>query len=505
MKLSDLLTFDDIVIQCHDNPDADALASGFALLWYLKKQGKKARFIYRGRNKISKSNLLIMVQKLEIPVSYVPDMNEKPKLLVTVDCQYGQKNVTLTDADNIAVIDHHRSSGEKRKMSEIRSSIGSCATIIWDMIRSEGLDISADILLSTALYYGLYTDTNKLSEISHPLDRDMRDSLIINKSLITEMSNSSISLDELKITGRAILDYEYHGKNKTLLIRADQCDPNILGVISDFSLETVGVDICVAWYVSPQEIKFSVRSCNKEIHANELASFLADGIGGGGGHITKAGGSIRPERLAGVNDDDENGLEGAVRDEFNKRLDDYFSMYRVIYAKDTVLDVPDMKTYEKLPQLLGYVKLTDIFPVNTMVEIRTLEGDINIRADEDIFLMIGIEGEIYPITKKKLESSYEKSGEPYRETFEYEPSIRDVVTGEKKKILAFAKSVMSTGSVRIFAKPLDEHVKLFTAWDEEKYYSGEPGDYIAVREDDPHDIYIINKRLFPRLYREVKN
>ena len=34
------------------------------------------------------------------------------------------------------------------------------------------------------------------------------DSLVINKSLVTEMSNSNISLEELKITGKAILDYE---------------------------------------------------------------------------------------------------------------------------------------------------------------------------------------------------------------------------------------------------------------------------------------------------------
>ena len=34
MKLSDLLEFKQIVIQCHDNPDADAIASGFAIYTY---------------------------------------------------------------------------------------------------------------------------------------------------------------------------------------------------------------------------------------------------------------------------------------------------------------------------------------------------------------------------------------------------------------------------------------------------------------------------------------
>ena len=501
MHLRDLLQYDDIVIQCHDNPDADALASGLALYKYLQKRGKNPRFLYRGLNRISKGNLLIMKEKLEIPIHYEPDFDEEAELLITVDCQYGQRNVSAIKARNVAVIDHHQSTEELPALSEVRSNIGSCATVIWDMLRDEGFSVEEDSLLSTALFYGLYTDTNKLSEVSHPLDRDMRDTLTVNKSLITEMSNSSISLDELKLTGKAIFDYEYHGKNKYILIRADRCDPNVLGVISDFSMETVGVDICLAYFVSEQEIKFSVRSCIKEVHANELAAFLADGIGGGGGHMTKAGGTIRPEKLTQVYTGTQTAVEGMVNEVFSERLNAYLSMYRVLYARDTLLDTTKMKRYEKLPQKLGCVKLTDVFSPGTMVEIRTLEGDIDVRVEEDTYLMIGIEGEVYPIKKEKLERSYRSDDSPYGRTFEYAPGIKDVLTGERKSVLDRARSVISMGGVRIWAKPLTEHVKLFTAWDEEKYYSGKPGDYIAVREDDPHDIYIISGSLFDQLYR----
>ena len=500
MLLSELLGYNDIVIQCHDNPDADALASGFAMYWYLEKMGKKPRFIYRGIHKISKNNLLIMLDKLQIPVSYEPDFSEKPELLITVDCQYGQKNVSAGDAENISIIDHHQITVELPELSEVRSNLGSCATVIWDMIRFEGLDVNEDVNLATALYYGLYTDTNRFAEVSHPLDRDMQDSLIINKTIIKEMSTSNISLDELKITGRAILEYEYFDNHKYLVIQADQCDPTILGVISDFAMDTTGVDMCLAYYVSPEEIKFSIRTCTNEIHANEVASELANGIGGGGGHLTKAGGAIRPEKLGCA---DQKEVSEKIRNIFIKRIDEYFDKYEIIYAKDTILDTSDMKKYEKKPQHLGYVKLTDVFPVNSVVEIRTLEGDIDVRLDADKYLMIGLEGEIYPITKEKLESSYKAVDEPYEREFEYEPCITDVYSGEKKNVLAYAKSVVSTGTTHIYAKPLKGYVKLFTAWDEEKYYSGVPGDYIAVREDDPHDIYVINGRLFDQLYKEI--
>lgn len=521
MKLKELLGYNDIVVQCHDNPDADALASGYALYWYFKAMGKNVRFIYRGRNKIRKSNLLIMVNRLEIPVSYEPDFSDIPELLVVADCQYGQKNITKTEAENIAVIDHHNITVDVPELSEVRSNLGSCSTIVWDMIKKEGLSIDGDKNLSTALYYGLYTDTNRLSEVAHPLDKDMRDSLEYRKDVIIEMTNSNLSLKELKITGKAILDYKYYDDFKYLILQAEKCDPNILGVISDFSLETEGVNVCIAYCVSEYEIKFSVRSCVKEVHANELATFIANGIGGGGGHIYKAGGTVRPEKLRevyySIYDDKRNSesdeilediteediLAKMIYDIFNIRIVDYFEKYEIIYAKNTELDITDMKLYEKQPQELGYVKLSDVFPEGTKVEIRTLEGDVNIVIGKESYLMIGIEGEVYPIAKEKLSKSYKELGVQYSRRFEYEPSIKNIDSGEVKKVLKYAHGVISTGKSRIYAKTLDKSVKLFTEWDEEKYYSGDPGDYIAVRDDDKHDIYIIRGRLFHELYKEI--
>ena len=130
MRLSELLVFDDIVIQCHDNPDADALASGYALYLFFKRAGKEPYFMYRGFNKIGKSNLMIMLSEMEIPVHYEPDFDRVPELLITVDCQYGQRNVTKTEAKNVAIIDHHQVTVELPKLSEVRSNIGSCATVV---------------------------------------------------------------------------------------------------------------------------------------------------------------------------------------------------------------------------------------------------------------------------------------------------------------------------------------------------------------------------------------
>ena len=133
MKLRDLLKYKDIVIQCHDNPDADALASGYAVFKYLESRGKKPRLVYGGRNVIRKSNLVLMIKELEIPVEHVVRI-DKPELLVTVDCQYEAGNVTRFDAWNVAVIDHHIQAGQLPENSIVREKLGSCSTLVWSML-----------------------------------------------------------------------------------------------------------------------------------------------------------------------------------------------------------------------------------------------------------------------------------------------------------------------------------------------------------------------------------
>ena len=134
MKLKQLEQFNPITIQCHDNPDADALASGFGLYCYFKDKGKDVRLVYSGVNQIQKPNLLLMIDKLDIPVVYLKDQDVSVKgLLITTDCQYGAGNVTQLSAENVAVIDHHQVEITGIPLTEIQSGLGSCSTLVWQM------------------------------------------------------------------------------------------------------------------------------------------------------------------------------------------------------------------------------------------------------------------------------------------------------------------------------------------------------------------------------------
>lgn len=496
LKLSELLKYKNIVIQCHDNPDADALASGFALKWYLEMNGKRPRFIYSGKFPVEKSNLVLMMQNLEIPAEFVSEL-EKPELLITVDCQYGESNVTKFEAENVAVIDHHQVSGQLPEMSEVRSAYGSCSTVLYELLKNEKVDINQDSNIATAMYYGLLTDTNGFAEISHPADKDLRDfAKFINAEIIL-FRNSNLSKEELRIAGDALKGAEFNDKRSYGIVESEPCDPNILGIISDMVLEVDSVSTCLVYSILPFGVKISVRSCVKEVKASELAGFIAEGLGGGGGHLVKAGGFLKKDliEMSGVEYTKE-----SIHHLMSKRMKNYFDNSEVVYAGERELDITTLKKYMKKEVMVGVVESTKLAEAGTTVTIRTLEGDVDIATSDDVNIIIGIAGEIYPCNKTKFEKNYYMSDEEYVFPGEYAPAVVNAMTGERIELLPYAKSAIATGGSGIYAKEIDHRMKVFTTWDREKYYLGIPGDYLAVRVDDLSDFYIIAKDIFAKSY-----
>lgn len=505
MVIQDLDEFNPITIQCHDNPDADAIGSGFGLYCYFKDKGKDVRLIYSGKNEIKKSNLRMMVDTLEIPIEYVKPLeegyNKLEGLLITVDCQYGAGNVTRIEADEVAIIDHHLVEVDDVELANIFPGLGSCSTLVWKMITDGGYKVTDENGLGTALYYGLYTDTAQMSEIYNPLDKDMRESLEFDNSYITMFRNSNITLKELEIAGIAMLRYSYNEEHEFAVIRSQPCDPNILGLISDFLLQVDQIKTCLVFNETEDGYKISVRSCIKEVNASELAAYITEGIGSGGGHYEKAGGFVS-KRLY-------NQKYDCIHAEayFNNRMNDYFHEYDIIYSKDFAADLDSMKLYQKEKLPLGYVNIWELLPVGTPITVRTLEGDMDLVVDEGLVIMIGIEGEVYPNRLDKFEKAHMRLESSFKAEYtvdwDYVPIIKIKSTGQNMPLLRYAKMCLPNGTVQIYAKPLERGVKVFTSWDKGKYMLGKPGDYLAVRSDDLHDVYIVEKDIFGRTYREV--
>lgn len=503
MNLVELEKYNSITIQCHDNPDADALGAGYGLYCYFRQKGKEVHLVYSGRNKIKKTNLCLMVEKLEIPVEYLSPacLKAVEGLLITVDCQYGAGNVTAMEADNIAIIDHHPVEIKNIETVRIQPNVGSCSTLVWRMLQEVNFQVNDNINLATALYYGLYTDTNQFTELFNPLDMDMRESLIYNKSLITIFRNSNLSLKELEIAGIAMLRYNYNEDYRFAVIKAQPCDPNILGLISDFLLQVDEINTCVVYNEGTDGFKYSVRSCIKEVKANEMAAYLAENIGSGGGHYEKAGGFISKKLYE--------KMYPTLHSEayFNNRMTEYFDSFELVYAKDTDVEPEEMLAYRRVKEPLGYLRASEFLKPGTRVSIRNHESNIDMVIGEDTFFTMEKDGTIHSMNREIFEKYHltldERLPEGYCEKAEYIPVIKDWEYGASYPVSDYARVCIPKDEFCIYAKKLDKYVKVFPKWDDEVYMLGMPGDYLAVNMDDVHNVFIEPGYDFLKNYEQI--
>lgn len=452
MKLSDLEIYDQITIQCHDNPDADALASGYGLYCYFSSKGKSVQLIYSGRAPIQKANLTLMIDRLHLPITYLAPFPGQPLqvqgLLITVDCQYGEGNVTPIEAEDVAIIDHHQDVSMDFEKKVIVSALGSCATLVWKLLSNEGFCLVDYPYLETALYYGLYTDTGQFAELYNPLDMDMRESLHFDKNLITLFRNSNLSLRELEIAGVAMIRYSYNDDYHFAVIQAQPCDPNILGLISDFLLQVAEVTSCLVYnkIEGSGDYKLSVRSCIKEVNASELAAFLTEGIGNGGGHLEKAGGYVNRKLYA------EKHPSTHSEAFFNNRMIEYFNTYDILYAQDYEADLSTM----------------------------------------------------HPTTLRHLRDSYDCLDESFVLTDESSlPIVKNKLTGDTVPLLAHARTCIPAAEALVHARKLEKGVKVFSMWDNSRYITGNPGDYLVVLDSNVHDLFVVKKETFEDTYEKV--
>lgn len=509
MKLEELLKYQNIVIQCHDDPDPDAVASGFGVYRYLEEHGKTPSLIYGGDKEIQKSNLVLMVKLLDIPIKYVQKLEKQPDLLVCVDCQYGEENVALFPAGVKAVIDHHKQAGELPALSEVRPSYGACATVVWDMLREAGMSVKEDSRLATALYYGLFMDTGRLQELGHPKDKDLRDELelICERSLLFQLQNCNLSGEELRIAGQALARCEYLPQYRFALAEAKPCDPNILGIISDMMLETDIVDTCVSFSMLKRYAKLSVRSCVREVKADELTRYLTEGLGSGGGHAQKAGGrmgnkALREARAAWGT----KRLRETVQAVLRQRIADYMQSQVILHSgTDEVPDLSGEPLYEKLRLPIGYVRTAELYPVGTPICVRMLEGDFAFDVQEDTYLIFGVESEVYRNDEAYFLAHNDPSDEPFVFHGEYAPTVRANIRStaglEAKPLAEYVKTCVPKAGSRVRAREIKEgRVKVFRKWDKENYMLGLPGDWLVTRAEDPKNCYIIQREIFAKSY-----
>ncbi|HRY54127.1 MAG TPA: DHH family phosphoesterase, partial [Spirochaetia bacterium] len=222
-----------VLVQTHDYPDIDAVASAWALSGLLARRGYSASAAYRGE--IRSRSLARLVEVLGIEIAGSSPAGDRAQLLV-VDGAPANGNVSLFAGELVGIVDHHRIFGEARApFADLRPELASCSSMIYGYWKEAGAEPPRE--LATALIAGIQSDTDFLSRRSSPEDFRAYTELfrLGDWELASRIVRTVFDLRELGLIARALSGAV--AEEGLLYAEVEgPCGQEALAVLADFAL-----------------------------------------------------------------------------------------------------------------------------------------------------------------------------------------------------------------------------------------------------------------------------
>jgi nanoRNase/pAp phosphatase (c-di-AMP/oligoRNAs hydrolase) len=284
-----------VLILMQNNPDADAIASAAALRHLIKVfTGKQAVLGYTGICGRAENEAMLQVLRI-VAHRITPEELYRYRILCLVDTQPGFGNNPLfTSRPADIVIDHHlggRRNQWQATWADVRPTYGSAATIMFEYCRVAGVSLSAN--LSTALFYGIQSDTSSLGREAGPADSAAYLELFasIDQKKLARIRRAPVNRDYFRMLHASLETCETAGGLVLATIRTCS-NPDMIAEVADLLLRLEGsrTAICMGFY--GDRILLSVRCADARDNASGGAKRIVKGLGTGGGHRTMAGGQV---------------------------------------------------------------------------------------------------------------------------------------------------------------------------------------------------------------------
>ncbi|MDO4479095.1 MAG: bifunctional oligoribonuclease/PAP phosphatase NrnA [Lachnospiraceae bacterium] len=295
MTIQDFLTTEvhSVVISGHVNPDGDCLGSCMALRLYLKKAcpGLDVQVLLeKPREEIA------FLEGVDSIIS--EDTGLEPDLFILLDCadseRIGFAAETFKRARHSLCIDHHVDHGTSAEQAVIKSTYGSCAEVLYELLDPAYLDKA----IAEALYLAIIQDTG-VFQYSNARPETLRiaaDLMTygIDTATIVYDSFTSRTFKQSKILGYCLDHCIRFAHDKAVIMVLDEATmaayearrPDLGEVVSAMRL-IKGIEVSVfAYPLKDGVFKVSFRSA-RYLDVNALANQF-----GGGGHIRAAGASL---------------------------------------------------------------------------------------------------------------------------------------------------------------------------------------------------------------------
>jgi nanoRNase/pAp phosphatase (c-di-AMP/oligoRNAs hydrolase) len=294
--LQTLSCFDRITIVMHDNPDPDAIATGWAVRALIQARlSRAARLV--GSGAIVRAENRHMVELLSPPIELLDQLAiDDGSAIVLVDCGLGTTNhlVTRYGLRPVAVIDHHFFNGKRTADTpfvDLRPDVAASASIAADYLREQ--DVEPGDELATAMLYAIRTETRGCE--THHTDLDRAVLLWLTERadpvILAEIESAPLSRDYFADLAMALENtVVFADAALCLLPQAEGAE--IVGELADLLVRCRGIRRVLSGALVKGDLVVSVRTERSGGVAASLVQTVLDGLGSGGGHGHRAGGKV---------------------------------------------------------------------------------------------------------------------------------------------------------------------------------------------------------------------
>jgi phosphoglycolate phosphatase len=286
-----------ILITTHEHADPDALGSCLALSTLLSAKLKDAKVSVsiKGRFGGGVNDLFVQLTNLK-PVPWDDASVRAYDAIVLLDTQPTFANNPLpAGVAPTAVIDHHRSGRGRRPkcaFCDVRPDVGATGSIIFSYFMELEQPISRD--LGATLLFAIESDLAGAAGTPGELDNMALSSLtlIADTRKLYRMRYAPLPESHFVAHAQAIQNATYVGE--ALISYLDNIDsPEKPAVLADFLLRFDKVQWSLVTAVMDGQLVLSLRTNSTKTSAADIMRRLVRNMGEGGGHRTKAGGTVK--------------------------------------------------------------------------------------------------------------------------------------------------------------------------------------------------------------------
>ncbi|MBL7101086.1 MAG: DHH family phosphoesterase [Nanoarchaeota archaeon] len=279
----------------HKYPDPDAIASQLAAQKILKHYEINSDIFAFGE--ISHPSNKAMVNGLEIELKDQEELDcSKYNQVMILDAT--ELNVELPEnIKPIITVDHHDVVLKEQKdkfvdITEKDRSSTSTRMVQYIQELNIPMDKIKDSKLATALFYGIYSDTNRLINAKPEDDeavkflRGFYDQIALEKLTTQHYAEHTLDAKATAIQNKMIDGIHFLSFAGTLKEKED------LTLVVDDLMQTQGIEVAIVYGLFEEQILVSLRSNGDQVNCGTLAKKIWGDYGSTGGRIRAAGASI---------------------------------------------------------------------------------------------------------------------------------------------------------------------------------------------------------------------